>query len=118
MVLEAGDPASSELGVDVRDEFTDRPGPATVTTDVDDPHPREGIGLVVGVCFTDDLVTGTNREHACAVTDGTGQPTLGTQTLGRQDLWSVLAPAQQVDVTVLGYRVTGVDVHDLGGDPA
>src|SRR5699024_11546102 len=42
VVLEAGDPAAPELWVDVCDEFTDRPGPTTVTTDVEDPHPREG----------------------------------------------------------------------------
>src|SRR5690606_11718236 len=86
VVLETGDPSHAQSRIDVGDDLPHGSGLATAAADVEDPHARKRVVLVVAVALTDDLVTGADREDAGTLGGRPGESAIGAQTLGGQDL--------------------------------
>ena len=113
MVLEPGQPAHVQPGVDVGDDLADGAALAPAAANVEQAeslHRR-----VVGAAELDaeHLVAGADREHHRAALGRRVQPAVGEQPPGRQRLRQVLAAAHQVDVAVARHRLVGVDLDDL-----
>ena len=81
-------------------------------------RPAHGLALVPAELRADQLVAGADREHHRALGRRGGQPPVGAQPAGGQHLRQVLAAAQQVDVTLPGHRLVGVDLDGLDPDAA
>src|SRR2546430_753066 len=116
VVLEAGEPAGAERGIDVRDDLTNAPLLAPPAADVEEPEPGHRLAFHTAELGPDDLVAGADREYHRAAGRGRGQPSARRQPARGQDLRQVLTAPEQGDVPVRGYPLVGIDLRHLDSE--
>src|SRR5215469_4202908 len=113
MVLEPGQPWHAKRWIDIRHDLADASSLASPACHVEDAKPRNWLALHTAKLAAYELVAGADREYDRAALGSSRNAAVHAQPARREDLWQVLAAAEQVNVAVDWHRLVRVDLDRL-----
>ena len=108
----------AEHGIDVGGYLTNAAPVTPAAADVEQSEPGNRLAFRPAELGSHDLVAGADRENHRTLVHRPRQPAARAEPPGSQNLRQVLTAAKQVDITVRGNPLIGIDLGDLDRNAA